>query len=97
LGALAGFAPRIAHQIDSLELVEDLILAGYGVGLLPVGRPTGLGVKVVPLDPQVVLTAYAATRIGRATWPPLRAVLDRLRPPPGPLPRPGWPRPAAGE
>jgi DNA-binding transcriptional LysR family regulator len=97
LGALAGFAPRIAHQIDSLELVEDLILAGYGVGLLPVGRPTGLGVKVVPLsDPAVVLTAYAVTRIGRATWPPLRAVLDRLRPPPGPLPRLGWPRPAAG-
>ena len=26
---------RIAHQIDSLDLVEDLIVAGYGVGLLP--------------------------------------------------------------
>ena len=26
-GALAGFAPRIAHQIDSLDLVEDLIVA----------------------------------------------------------------------
>jgi hypothetical protein len=68
------------------------------VGLLPVGRPTGSGVKVVPLsDPPVILTAYAVTRTGRATWPPLRAVLDRLRPPPGPLPRPSWPRPAAGE
>ena len=98
LGALAGFMPRIAHQIDSLELVEDLIVAGYGVGLLPMGRPTGSGVKVVPLsEPAVVLTAYAVTRVGRATWPPLRAVLDRLRPPPGPLPGPGWPRPAAGE
>jgi DNA-binding transcriptional LysR family regulator len=98
LGALAGFAPRIAHQIDSLELVEDLIVAEYGVGLLPVGRPTGSGVTVVPLaDPTVVLTAYAVTRTGRATWPPLRAVLDRLRPPPGALPRPSWPRPAAGE
>jgi DNA-binding transcriptional LysR family regulator len=98
LGALGGFVPRIAHQIDSLELVEDLIVAGYGVGLLPMGRPTGSGVKVVPLsDPAVILTAYAVTRAGRATWPPLRAVLDRLRPPPGPLPGPGWPRPAAGE
>jgi DNA-binding transcriptional LysR family regulator len=96
LAALAGFTPRIAHQIDSLELVEDLIVAEYGVGLLPIDRPAGVGVKVLPLaGPEVVLTAYAATRIGRSTWPPLRAVLDRLRPPPGTLPRPSWPRPAA--
>jgi DNA-binding transcriptional LysR family regulator len=97
LAALAGFAPRIAHQIDSLDLVEDLIVSGYGVGLLPVNRPTHRGVKVLPLaDPAVVLTAYAVTRRGRATWPPLRVVLDRLRPPPGGrLPRPDWPRPSA--
>ena len=96
LAALAGFTPHITHEIDSLELVEDLIVAHYGVGLLPTGRPTGAGVKVVPLaDPEVILTAYAVTRRGRSNWPPLRAVLDRLRPPPGPLPRPTWPRPAA--
>src|SRR5262245_24490416 len=40
LASLAGFAPRIAHEIDSPELVEDLIIGGYGVGLLPIGRPT---------------------------------------------------------
>jgi DNA-binding transcriptional LysR family regulator len=97
LASLAGFTPRIAHEIDSLDLVEDLIVAGYGVGLLPVGRPTHPDVTVLPLaDPTVVLTAYAATRRGRSTWPPLRAVLDRLRPPPGePLPWPPWPRPVA--
>ena len=84
LASLAGFVPRIAHQIDSLDLVEDLIVAGYGVGLLPIGRPTSSGVKVLPLaEPEAVLTAYAVTRRGRSTWPPLRAVLDRLRPPPG--------------
>ena len=90
LASLAGFAPRIAHEIDSLDLVEDLIVAGYGVGLLPIGRPTGMGVKVLPVsEPEVVLTAYAVTRRGRATWPPLRVVLDRMRPPPGvDLPRP---------
>ena len=38
LAALAGFVARIAHQIDSLEMVEDLIIAGYSVGLLPIGR-----------------------------------------------------------
>jgi len=96
LASLAGFSPRIGHQIDSLELVEDLILAGYGVGLLPIDRPTGAGVKVLPLTgPEVILTAYAATRVGRSTWPPLRVVLDRLRPPPRALPRHSWPRPAA--
>jgi DNA-binding transcriptional LysR family regulator len=97
LASLAGFVPRIAHQIDSLDLVEDLVVAGYGVGLLPIGRPTQRGVTVLELaDPKVVLTAYAATRRGRSTWPPLRAVLDRLRPAPGaPLPWPAWPRPTA--
>jgi DNA-binding transcriptional LysR family regulator len=94
LASMAGFAPKIAHQIDSLDLVEDLIVAGYGVGLLPIGRPTASGVKVLPLaDANPILTAYAATRRGRATWPPLRVVLERLRPPPGELPRPRWPRP----
>lgn len=98
LASMAGFTPRIAHQIDSLDLVEDLILAGYGVGLLPIGRPTNEGVKVLPLaDANPVLTAYAVTRKGRSTWPPLRVVLDRLRPPPGaPLPHPEWPRPVPG-
>jgi DNA-binding transcriptional LysR family regulator len=99
LASLAGFAPRIAHEIDSLDLVEDLIVAGYGVGLLPIGRPTGRGVKVLPLsEPEAVLTAYAVTRRGRATWPPLRVVLDRMRPPRGvDLPCPQWPRPEAGD
>ena len=35
-------------------------------------------------EPEAMLTAYAVTRRGRATWPPLRAVLDRMRPAPGP-------------
>jgi DNA-binding transcriptional LysR family regulator len=94
LAAMAGFKPKIAHQIDSLDLVEDLIVAGYGVGFLPIGRPTASGVKVLPLaDGNPILTAYAVTRRGRATWPPLRVVLDRLRPPGSELPQPQWPRP----
>jgi DNA-binding transcriptional LysR family regulator len=97
LASLAGFTPHIAHQIDSLDLVEDLILAGFGIGLLPMGRPTCRGVKVLPLtQPDVLLTAYAVTRRGRATWPPLRVALERMRPPTGAtLPRPNWPRPQA--
>jgi DNA-binding transcriptional LysR family regulator len=95
LASLAGFTPTIAHQIDSLDLVEDLIVAGFGVGLLPLGRPTGAGVTVLPLhQPEVVLTAYAVTRRGRGDWPPLRAVLDRMRPRAG-LAHATWPRPEA--
>ncbi len=79
LASLAGFTPRISHQIDSLDLVEDLILAGLGVGLLPLGRPTMDGVRVLELtDPPVVMTTYAVTRLGREDWAPLRLLLDRL-------------------
>lgn len=79
LASMAGFTPRVVHRIDALELVDDLIVAGRGIGLLPRGRASRRGVKVVRLtDPRVTLRAYAVTRRGRGAWPPLRAVLERL-------------------
>jgi DNA-binding transcriptional LysR family regulator len=79
LASLAGFAPVINHRIDSLDLVDDLIVTGYGIGLLPHDRPPRPGVRVLELaDPPVVLTAYAVTRLGRENWSPLRLLLDRL-------------------
>ena len=79
LGSLAGFRPMISHKIDSLDLVEDLIVAGYGVGLLPLERPTRKGVRVLELtDPPVLMTSYAVTRLGRENWSPLRLLLERL-------------------
>jgi DNA-binding transcriptional LysR family regulator len=79
LASMAGFTPRVLHRIDSLELVDDLIVAGLGVALLPRGRTPRRGVAVKPLrDPQVKLRGYAVTRRGRDRWPPLRAVLERL-------------------
>ena len=79
VASLAGFAPRIMHRADSLELVQDLIVAGLGVGMLPVDAPTVDGVRVLPLtDPSVILRACAAVRRGRADWPPLALVLDLL-------------------
>lgn len=96
LASLAGFTPHIAHQIDSLDLVEDLILDGYGVGLLPINRPTRDGVAVLGLsDPAVILTAYAVVRRGRSNWSPLRTIIDRLRPQNPTVPQEDWPRPAA--
>ena len=79
VAAMAGFAPRVVHRADSLDLVEDLIVAGLGVGLLPVDPPPSPGVRVLPLDdPQVRLRAFAVTRAGRAAWPPVRLVVDLL-------------------
>jgi DNA-binding transcriptional LysR family regulator len=79
LASRAGFTPQVVHRIDSLELVDDLIVAGLGVALLPRGRSSRRGVKVLPINgPQVRLRAYAVTRRGRDRWPPLRALLERL-------------------
>jgi DNA-binding transcriptional LysR family regulator len=79
LASMAGFAPRIAHRADSLDLLEDLIVAGLGVGLLPLDRPAVPGVRVLALrDPAVLLRAYAVTRAGRVAWPPVAVVVDLL-------------------
>ena len=79
VASLAGFQPRIAHRADSLELVQDMIVAGLGVGLLPAGRPTVGGVGLCPLrDPDIALRAYAVARRGRTAWPPLALVLGML-------------------
>lgn len=80
LASMAGFAPVITHRADSLELVQDLIRAGLGVGLLPLDQPTHPGVTVIPLqDPPVTLRAYTAIRRGRGQWAPLALVLESLQ------------------
>jgi DNA-binding transcriptional LysR family regulator len=80
VASMAGFTPQITHQADSLELVQDMITAGLGVGLLPAGHAASPGVRLIPLDgPQVELRAYAAARHGRLSWPPLAIVVRLLR------------------
>lgn len=79
LSALNGHEPRIVHRCDSLDLVDDLIVAGLGVGLLPADVPPRDGVDLLPLaSPRVDLRAYAVIRRGRGTWPPLALVLGLL-------------------
>jgi DNA-binding transcriptional LysR family regulator len=79
IASMAGFEPRVSHQCDSLDLVEDLILAGLGVGMLPADRPRRRGVSLLPLtQPDVRLRGYARTRRGRTAWPPLALVLGRI-------------------
>jgi DNA-binding transcriptional LysR family regulator len=79
IASMAGFEPAVAHRADSLDLVQDLIAAGLGVGLLPADMSTRSGVDRCPLtDPGVALRCYAVIRRGRARWPPLALLLDRL-------------------
>ncbi|WP_458682734.1 LysR family transcriptional regulator [Prescottella equi] len=80
LSSMAGFTPRITHQIDSLELIDDLIAAGHGVALLPIERAGQHSqVRVRRLDDlEVIMRTYAVVRRGREQWPPLRHVLDEM-------------------
>src|SRR3954465_22876 len=79
IASLAGFEPRIAHRADSLELVQDLIVAGPGAGPPPGGGRLFDGVRRVALrHPDVALRSYAVTRPGRESWAPLRLVMRLL-------------------
>ena len=80
LASMAGFTPRITHRADSLDLIQDMITAGLGVGLLPLGHPVQPRVRLLPLTgPRIELRAYAAARRGRLSWPPLALVISLLR------------------
>ena len=80
VASMAGFTPRFTHQADSLDLVQDMIAAGLGVGLLPLAQPVRREVRVLPLaDPLIELRAYAVSRHGRQSWPPLALVTGLLR------------------
>jgi DNA-binding transcriptional LysR family regulator len=101
IGSMAGFVPKMAHQVDSLDLVEELIVADMGIGLLPADRATRRGVTQLRLrDPDVVLRAHACFRHGRDAWAPLALVLERLLSdvrPPAARRRPAPPAPGASE
>ncbi|MFY9931808.1 MAG: LysR substrate-binding domain-containing protein, partial [Streptosporangiaceae bacterium] len=84
VAGLAGFQPRITHRADSLDLVQDMILAGLGVGLLPGALPLVRGVRLQRLgQPEVIQRVYAVTRRGPAAWAPLALVLRLLEDAPG--------------
>jgi DNA-binding transcriptional LysR family regulator len=79
IASLAGFHPTVTHRADSLELVQDMIVAGMGVGLLPVNQRVIRGVVVHRLrEPDVQLRSFAVTRRGRDSWAPLAVVLSRM-------------------
>ncbi|MFF0342652.1 LysR family transcriptional regulator [Kribbella sp. NPDC004875] len=79
IAALAGFEPRVTQRADSLQLVQEMIVAGLGVALLPAAYPKTTGVSLRRLrDPEPRVRAYALTRRGRTGWAPLSLVLGLL-------------------
>lgn len=80
LASMAGFTPRVTHRADSLDLVQGMIAAGLGVGLLPEGRATLPAVRLLPFaEPRVELRAFAVARRGRLDWSALTLVTRLLR------------------
>lgn len=81
LASIADFEPTIGHAAESLQLVESLVIAGLGVGLLPMDRPPVPGIRMVPLErPGVELRCRMIWRRDRPRWPPLAAVIAALLP-----------------
>ncbi len=81
--AMAGFAPRIAHRVDSVHLVNSLVGAGLGVALL---AESGIerhrtDVAFRPLDPVAGTRRTALiARQGQWSWPPIATVAGLLAP-----------------
>ena len=83
IAALAGFVPRFTHRADSLELVQDLIVAGLGVGLLPAAEPLRDG-RATPRPPRprgrAALLRRHAPRAGSVGAARARRPFDRTAP-----------------
>ncbi|MFC7328604.1 LysR family transcriptional regulator [Marinactinospora rubrisoli] len=80
--ATAGFAPRIRHRIDNLDVVGDVVAAGWGVGVLPrlAARTRRRGVVHSPLGELGGLRrVYLVARSGGWAWRPVRTVARYVR------------------
>src|SRR3954451_7956980 len=79
IAALSGFEPRVTQRADSLQLVQEMIVAGLGVALLPAAYPKTAGISLRRLrDPEPRMRASTLTRRGRSGWAPLSLLLSLL-------------------
>jgi DNA-binding transcriptional LysR family regulator len=80
--ALAGFAPRMTHQVGDYDLQLEMIAAGLGVGLVPaLGFQFPSAAKVVvrtPAGPPLTRRIDAVTRAALAGSPAVAALLAAL-------------------
>jgi len=75
--AMAGFAPRILHRMDSLHLVNSLVGAGLGVAMLAESgiEQDRTDVTFRRLDPLAgTRRSFLLARAGQWSWPPIAAV-----------------------
>ena len=80
VAALSGFTPTVRHRSDSLELLQDMIVAGLGVGLLPQDGPIRDGVRAEEhVGAAQRQYPHAVVGRGRTEWPPLALLLRLLR------------------
>ncbi|HEX5995613.1 MAG TPA: LysR family transcriptional regulator [Jiangellales bacterium] len=76
--ALAGFEPDVTHRVDNLDVVQQLVAAGLGVGLVPALVRPHPGTRLVPITlAPLVRRMLAVTRAGHADWP-ATALVSRL-------------------
>jgi DNA-binding transcriptional LysR family regulator len=76
----AGFAPRIGHRADDARLMETLVAAGLGIGLMPALAAAGAeSVRFAEASPEPPRRQVSAlVRKGAARRPSLAAVLEAL-------------------
>lgn len=80
LTLISGVAPRIVQRVNDFRVVEELVLAGIGVALLPRYVLTARELVRRPLSGvRVARRIEAVTRAGAAARPAVAAVLDILQ------------------
>jgi DNA-binding transcriptional LysR family regulator len=80
--AVAGFAPRVTHEVDDYELILRLVAAGLGVSFVPqlaVQTPGADSVECkIPTGMTLRRQVQAITRPALVDSPPVRALLAEL-------------------
>jgi DNA-binding transcriptional LysR family regulator len=80
LATISGVNPRIVQRVNDLRVVEELVLAGIGIALMPRYSPTVRGLVRKPLGGvHAARRIEAVTRTGAATRPAVAVAIDLLK------------------
>jgi DNA-binding transcriptional LysR family regulator len=80
LATISGVNPRIVQRVNDLRVVEELVLAGIGIALMPRYSPTVRGLVRKPLGGvHAARRIEAVTRTGAATRPAIAVAIDILK------------------
>jgi len=80
LAVITGVHPRITQRVNDFRVVEELVLAGLGVALLPRYVVTARPLARRPLHGvHAARRIEAVTRVGASTRPAVAAVLQVLQ------------------